>query len=329
MSEQDITRRRFVRRAAAGAFGLALAGPRLARPDGAKRLEGVFPIMQTPFTGADRLDTETLAREVEFLDRCGVHGVVWPQLASEYFDLTPEERAAGAEAVVAAARGKRPAVILGVQGPDTEAAVRYARAAEKLGPDAIIALPPRGAADPERILAYYRAIAGACGRPLFVQSIGDMSVDFVLRMARELPTLRYVKDEAGQTLPRITEFRARGAGLIRGVFTGAGGRTFLDELARGAAGSMPAAPFADLYVRTWDLWRAGMRKEAADMFSKVLLLVTEVQAYGIASLKYLLELRGVFGNSRCRSEGAKTVFDDEARRFLRETLEVVRPYLKA
>src|SRR5215472_14947853 len=88
MSEQDMTRRRFVRRAAAGAFGLALAGPRLARPDGAKRLEGVFPIMQTPFTGADRLDTETLAREVEFLDRCGVHGVVWPQLASEYFDLT-------------------------------------------------------------------------------------------------------------------------------------------------------------------------------------------------------------------------------------------------
>jgi hypothetical protein len=58
-----------------------------------------------------------------------------------------------------------------------------------------------------------------------------------------------------------------------------------------------------------------------------MLMVTAVTAYGMPSLKYLLELRGVFRNSRCRGEAARGVLDDEARRFLREALEFVRPHL--
>jgi 2-keto-3-deoxy-L-arabinonate dehydratase len=324
-----VTRRGFLRAAAASSFGLAFSSLNTFGADGKKKLEGIFPIMQTPFTDSDGLDLEALARQVKFLDRVGVHGMVWPQLASEYFDLTVEERFKGAEAVMEAAKGTRPAIVIGVQGPDTEAAVRYARHADKLAPDAVIALPPRGVTDLERVLAYYRAVGGACSRPLFVQSIGEMSVDFVLRMAREIPTLRFVKDEAGQTLPRITEYRAKGADLIDGVFTGAHGRTLLDELARGSSGTMPASPFVDLYVQTWDLWHAKKRSDAIDRFSKVMLMVSQVQAYGMPSLKYLLELRGVFKNHRCRSEGAKVVFDDQARRSLRETYEFIRPLLKA
>jgi 4-hydroxy-tetrahydrodipicolinate synthase len=265
-----------------------------------------------------------LAREVKFMDRAGVHGVVWPQLASEYFELNMDERFAGAEAVVGAAKGLRPAVVIGVQGPDRETAVRYARHAEKLAPDAIIALPPREATDPVKITDYYRAIAEQCPRPLFVQSIGDMSVDSLLRMAEKIPSLRYVKDEAGQTLPRISEFRRRGKDLIHGVFSGNHGRTMLDEMARGAAGTMPAAAFADLYVEVWDFWQGGQRELALDRFSKVMLLVTLAQAYGLQSVKYILHLRGVFKNFRCRGRAAAESFDTEAQRSIRETFEFVK-----
>lgn len=42
-----------------------------------------------------------------------------------------------------AAAGKpRPALVLGVQGPNADAAVRYAIHAKKVGADAIISLPP-------------------------------------------------------------------------------------------------------------------------------------------------------------------------------------------
>jgi 4-hydroxy-tetrahydrodipicolinate synthase len=64
---------------------------------GAKPIRGVFPIMATPFTESKAVDYEDLEREVDFLDRCGVHGMVWPQLASEYWLLTKEERFRGME----------------------------------------------------------------------------------------------------------------------------------------------------------------------------------------------------------------------------------------
>jgi hypothetical protein len=52
-----------------------------------------------------------------------------------------------------------------------------------------------------------------------------------------------------------------------------------------------------------------------------------VSAYGIASLKYILELRGVFENSLCRSEN-QNVLDAEGRRALKETFAFVRPHLR-
>ena len=89
-----------------------------------KPMRGVFPVMSTPFTASKALDYEDLAREVDFMDRCGVAGIVWPQLASEYMTLSREERLKGMEVVARAARGKKPALVLGVQGPNADAAVR-------------------------------------------------------------------------------------------------------------------------------------------------------------------------------------------------------------
>lgn len=224
----------------AATFSLAAAKLNASANTNLRTIMGIFPIMQTPFADSGRLDTEVLAKEVKFLDKCGVHGVVWPQLASEWSTLEPDERTSGAEAVMAAAKGGRCLVVLGVQGPDVESARRYARMADKLGPNAIIALPPRDTSNLDNVANYYKAIAKECGLPLFVQTVGNMSIEFVLRMRKDIPTLRFVKDEAGHTLSRISEYRRVAPDLV--VFTGAHGKTMIDELERGASGSMPAAP---------------------------------------------------------------------------------------
>ena len=171
-------------------------------------------------------------------------------------------------------------------------------------------------------------IGGASSRPLIVQTLGPMSVDLVLRMAKQIPTLRYAKDEAGVTLPRLTEYRKRGQ-ILRGVFTGKHGPTFLDDLARGAVGNMPAAGFADLYVATWQAWTSGRLEEAMDAFSRTLPLIMDAQAYGIAGQKYILQLRGVFPNGKCRAEGAPAVFDDDAREAIRRTFDHAKRWFKA
>ncbi len=321
-----VNRRQFV--SSLGASALALPG---FANGGAKPLRGIFPIMQTPYTPDNRVDNAVLAKQVHFLERCRVHGMVWPQLASEYFHLTTAERIAGVEAILAAGKGVKPAIVVGCQAPDSSQAAEYARHATRLGADAIIALPPQGMTEEAAITAYYKAIGAASPLPMFVQAIGNMSVDFVVRLTMEVPTLRYIKDEAGPVLARYGEFRRKAPELHS--FTGGHGRTLYDEMVRGFAGSMPAAAFGDLYSQAWDLYHAGRKREAVDYFSRACLLIIEVETYGLEAIKYILQLRGVFPSYTIRKGpggggGGKAVaFDDGARRSLRELMEHVRPQL--
>ncbi len=313
----------------AGLSGLVL--PRLPGVDGGE-FRGIYPIVATPYKDDGSVDLVTLADEVRFLHRAGVHGVVWPQLASEYALLTYEERIAGAETIVKAAQGLRPRVVIGVQASDTVTAVRYARHARSIGPDAIIALPPRKGGqrefDLDRVADYYAAVAEAASLPMFMQAIGNMNVEFVARMVRDIPNLRFVKDEAGHTLSRITAFGRLPETDRPMAFTGGHGRTLIEEMSRGSAGTMPAASWVDLYVRVWDLWHGGNRTEAIDMFSKALLLITRASAHGLPALAYVLHLRGVFPNWKVRNPDARPL-DEHARSNLRATLDFVRPYLTA
>ncbi len=113
------------------------------------------------------------------------------------------------------------------------------------------------------------------------------------------------------------------------VFTGGHGKTMADELARGASGTMPADPFADLYVQLWNYWQAGKHEKAMEDLSRISLLVNQVSAYGLPSLKYMLYLRGVFPNWRCRGKADDPHFDAEAQRSVKETYEFAHKLLKS
>ena len=94
---------------------------------------GIYPIVQTPFHADGGLDTETLAKETKFLLRCGVQGMAWPQLASEFWSLTVEERIRGAEALLASGKGGGAKLVIGVQSDDAEVSVRLAKHAAAHG----------------------------------------------------------------------------------------------------------------------------------------------------------------------------------------------------
>jgi dihydrodipicolinate synthase/N-acetylneuraminate lyase len=171
-------------------------------------LRGIFPIAQTPFTESNQLDLDALQKEVRFVDRCRAHGFVWPQMASEWMSLTERERLEGAEAIIKTGEKLQPAIVIGVQSPDVTTARRYAKHAESLGADAIISLPPSEQSDPQTDLEYYKAIGGATALPLFVQAVGNMSVDLLIEMYKAIPTFfRFVKDEAGNPLMSIAALR--------------------------------------------------------------------------------------------------------------------------
>lgn len=323
------SRREFL---AAAAATTALFPAQAAEP-ARRRFEGIFPIVQTPFAESGALDTDTLASEVQFLHKIGTQGMTWPVNASEYSQLTLDERLAGAEAITGAVRkldpAKRLPVVIGVQDESIETAIRLAKHAEKSGADAVIAIPVNaGRAEDSKQMEYYTAIASATAMPMFVQAIGNISVDLVLRIAKRNPTVRYVKDEAGNTSARLVEYKNKEQ-ILTAVFTGKHGPTFLDDLARGAVGNMPAAGIADLYVATQRAWKAGKQSEAEDMFGKTAIMISHAQNYGVAGQKYMLQLRGVFRNSICRRPGTGDLFDAEAKKQIEMSMAYLKPWLKA
>lgn len=317
-----------------------LAGERSA----SKPLRGIFPIAQTPFTESNKLDLDALVEEVRFIDRCGAQGFVWPQMASEWMTLTEAERIEGAEAIASTGKKLRPAIVIGVQSPDVASAIRYANHAERAGANAIISLPPSERSDPKTDLEYYKTIGRATELPMFVQAVGNMTVDLIIELYKTIPTFRHIKDEAGNPLVRIAPLRERSSGQLK-VFSGGHGRDLIDEMRRGGSGSMPAASFADLYAQTWDLWQEGKPDEAMAMQGRTLLILTEMLSHGPESMKYILYLRGVFKTYGVRNSQAPNLssaaklatgsdetemhLDDEGKQALRQTLDFLKPYLRA
>ena len=284
------------RRELLGGFGSAWLGNRLYAASG-KPMRGIFIIMSTPYTAAKAVDFEDLASETEFLHKCGVHGMVWPQLASEYVKLTTEERVHGMEVLARAAKGKRPALVLGVQGPNVEAALAYARHAEKLGADAIIAIPPAEAKTLDDFREYYRALAKSTQRPLFIQTTGGAKgitpdVSFITQLAHEFPNCGYVKEEFQPVIPRMKQLSADRPAIKR-VFSGGGGHGMMYEMRLGFDGTMPGAPYSDIYAQIWDLYQSGQAAKARDLFSRLLLML-ECEQQIPGTRQYVMKKRGVF-----------------------------------
>lgn len=330
-------RRDFLSRA-----GTALVLPLLARrtlaalpsvvPEATgQSFRGVFAILQTPFTSDDQMDEQDLRREVDFCVRAGAHGLVWPQLAAEFYLLSEEERMHGAELIIRTAAHRRP-VVIGVQAPVKELAAKFARHAESCGADAVIALPPYlGHQDLDTAAAYYRALAQAVKLPIFIQNSGNpwgpaMPTSFVIECAREMPQLGYIKEEVEPVAHRLQEY-AR-SGVMKGIFSGNAGKFVLNELAHGGMGTMPACEFVDIEAQVYDLAAGGKSKEAHELYEKLLPMIALEENYGMSFAKAILVRRGVFKTAKMRGHAGSAV-DAADQREIDYWWKQLQPYFHA
>ena len=89
-------------------------------------LAGIYQILQTPFDDSGDIDWDSLARQIDFCFSAGVHGMVIPALASEFFALSDAERLRLVEFTGAEIAGRVPFVV-GVQGLNLRLALEFAR----------------------------------------------------------------------------------------------------------------------------------------------------------------------------------------------------------
>ena len=332
-----LDRREFVVRIGRAALALPLltrtpfrAAAAFASPAEARKFHGIFAILETPFRLDDEMDDDDLARETDFCVRAGAHGLVWPQLAAEFYLLMEEERMRGAEIMIRAAAGRRP-VVIGVQAPMKQLAIKLARHAEAKGADAVIALPPfLGHAGLDTATDYYRSLAQAVKLPIFIQNSGGpwgpaLSTELVIQLARELPQLGYIKEEVDPVGHRLEEY-AR-SGLMTGIFSGNASRNLLNELPRGSSGSMPACEFIDVDAQVYDLFVAGKRDEARQLFEKLLPMINLEETYGMPFAKAVLVRRGVFKTAKMRGR-AGAALDQFDQQELEGWWNQLQPYFR-
>jgi len=297
------TRREWLETVGTASLAAAVQPPAIAAET--HPLQGAFIILSTPYTIENNLHYEDLATQVNFLDRCGVHGLVWPQNSSEQRYLSKTERLKGMDVIAGAAHGKRPAVIFGVQADSTREMLEYARHAESLNPDGMIAIPPTSASSLKDFQDYYEALCQVTSRPVFIQTSGgapdvEPTVEFIVNIASEFPNLGYVKEEREPVHERMRNLAKHRPQRIKRIFGAAFGRTWLYEMRLGTDGVMTGgAMYADIYAQLWELHRSGNSTALRELYGKLLLMLNlDATIPGIRL--YMLKRRGIFSTTKSR-----------------------------
>lgn len=245
-----------------------------------KTIKGVVPILITPFDTEGRIDTDSLEQLIDFNIDAGVHGL-GVAIGSEVFKFSEAERDLITKTVVGHVNGRVP-VIINTGASGTALAVQYSQAAEAAGADAIMVIPPHFMpASAEEIADYYRTIDKAVGIPIFLQDIPQAPVPpgLAMRLKQECTNVAYIKVETLPITTKVAEMSAA-AGDELVIFGGAGGSYFIEEMRRGAKGTMPFCSQPAAFVETWNRFQAGDEAGARTTFDASIMAVNRLGAQG-------------------------------------------------
>ncbi len=268
-------------------------------------LEGIVPILLTPFDTEDRIDFDSLAREVDETLDAGVHGV-GVAIGSEVFKLTRDEKTALLSAVVKQVDGQVP-VIMNTSAPGTAVAVELARDAKDAGADRLMIWPPDFfPADAESVTRHIYAIASATGLPIILQDVPQSPIPpaLALAIADRVPQVDTIKVETQPTVAQAARM-ASAAGTRLAVLGGAGGGTLIEEYRRGARGTMPFASQAGEFMAVWNCLEAGDEDGAETILENCILPVSRL-GFQSGDMFYhvhkaILQRRGVFDTAVVRA----------------------------
>jgi 4-hydroxy-tetrahydrodipicolinate synthase len=291
---------------------------------------GVFPVLPTPFDGQGAVDVPGLERVLDYVIGCGVDGVVFPGLASEYDYLTLDERQ-----TLVAAIGRRTArhcaFIVGASAQSLEESAALARAGAKAGAvGAMVVTPARLGHDLEALAGFYRDLGREGGLPLMLQNAPapmglGLSTGEVLTILSRTDAIAWVKEENMPCGQRITALLAAAPPTLKGVFGGAGGRYITDELARGAVGTMPASELTEMHVGLMAAHRSKDETEVRVLYEAMLPVLMMQAVFRWRLTKAVLKRRGVIGSDLTRAEGA--AMDACDHQELDRMLDRLKPHL--
>lgn len=237
------------------------------------RINGIVPIIPTPFTAEEQIDWPSLRRLVDFACAAGACAMCLPAYASEFYKLSERERLrVVAEAVQQA--GDRIPVFAQVNFVSLPQAVETAREAQKAGASAIATAVPRMFAfgEPDLFL-YFDRLLSAIEIPLLIQDVNPsgptVTARFVSDLHRTHPHFRWIKLEEPMMSAKVSAILEATNGGV-GVLEGWGGMYMLDLIPAGICGVMPGLAVSDLLTRVFQLATQGNTAGAYEIYEAVL-----------------------------------------------------------
>jgi 2-keto-3-deoxy-L-arabinonate dehydratase len=271
-------------------------------------LAGIFPIAPTPFTASGDLDLDGQRRVLDCMIDQGVDGICVLANYSEQFLLTDDERATLVDLCLSHVAGRVP-VIVTCSHFSTRIAAERARTAASRGAAMLMLMPPYHGtglrADEGGIREYFARVAEAAPIPIMVQDAPlsgvNLSVPFLVRLAREIPAIRYFKIEVPGTAAKLRGLIEAGGDAIAGPFDGEESITLMADLDAGATGTMPSALLPDLIKPVLQHHRSGRRGEAAAAYARILPLINfENRQCGLRATKTVMAAGGVIKSDAVR-----------------------------
>ncbi len=264
--------------------------------------KGVYAIATTPFLGDGSIDFSSIDRLTDFYVGSGCSGITILGIMGEAPKLDPEESRAVVRRVVS--RADIP-VIVGVSAPGFAGMRSLARDSMDMGAAGVMIAPPSALRTDDQIIGYFAGAVEAIGAdipwvlqdyPLTLTVV--MSPGVIAKVMENHPSCRMLKHEDWPGLEKISKLRAmQRSGELRlfSILCGNGG-LFLDfEPERGADGAMTGYGFPDMLTELINLFSAGMRDKAHDLFDAHLPLIRYEQqpGVGLAVRKHVLMRRGL------------------------------------
>ncbi|MEX1031219.1 MAG: dihydrodipicolinate synthase family protein [Paenibacillaceae bacterium] len=270
------------------------------------KFRGIYPVLAIPFYDNGEVDQDSLRREIDFVLEQGVDGLVIFGLASEIYKLSERERITITDVVVSHVNGAVP-VIAGTEHTGSEVAVERSYIAEEQGVSGVMVYPPTFVKpDVAGIKEYYFMISDRIRIPIMIQDAQawtqvPLPADLIADLAA-LQQVRYVKIETVPTGPKISKVLEKTNGSID-VFGGYGGMYYVDEMERGAVGTLIPVSICDQFVAIHRAFHSGDVDTAIDLHQRLLpFLVFEMTSLDvlIEIQKILLHRAGIFATERSR-----------------------------
>lgn len=276
-------------------------------------IRGTFLIMTTPYTDDGSVDYDAFVREAEFMDDCGVSGIVY---TSDHHLITEEEWKKGLQCIMPAMKGRKAVLTVICNAETTDDVIARCRYAERLAAKeklqiVLFSRPADNLKTTDELIESLDRIGAAIHTPFIFQTWLSKKLPLIpapdmAALVRKYPKVfGYVKCEApgAGSNDYIAAMNAERPD-IKSVFSAWGSWQWLYQWRQfhtdGVISQRPA--YSDIYSYIWSEMEKGNPDGKADeAFSRVLSMLIlrssinhpdEHRSYHL----YALMRRGVFRN---------------------------------